>query len=563
MTLPKETLDNDRVEQGLIPLDLEKLRHDSFDHNAKTTLASSHPFTEDRTSITSAHKGGFPRLSTVSKSWKHLLFFLLPTFIQSHYLPCRTGQKRPLHPTAWLDGMRGVAAFCVFMDHLSYSNHDTYTAYGYESSNYEFFKLPFLRFLYTGASQVAIFFVVSGFALSYKPVKQMRNGEREGLLTTLSSSVFRRAIRLYLPCVASTLLVILWVRLGLYEVTRDFASNDKLLTGRREHHPFRYETLSKQLSVWAVKMWNFFNPFDFNMKIGDGALDIDGHLWTIPVEFVSFSSFSLSILPVLRIPLRTSCSSCNINTSWKHIRASIVLYLSQLGLSRLKPTIRILTLIALILYVLRINRWELFLFYAGFALCELDFRRRSSTTASTSSPLVPISPALSTMNKPSRTWSTIYLMTFVLGLYFGSQPARDLQHAPGWRTLSTLIPSHINPRDRYFPNLGAILLIWSTSSHQPLQSIFTHPITQYLGKISYPLYLMHGAVIHTLGYGIMDFMWSSFGRDTVLKKEIGFGVAVVWVVIVVVWMADLFMRVVDTPTVRFAKWLEEKCIMKT
>ncbi|CAD0087813.1 unnamed protein product, partial [Aureobasidium vineae] len=491
------------------------LRHDSFDHNARTTSASSHSSTGDRTSITSVIKGGLPRLSTVSKSWKQLLFFLLPTFIQSRYLPCRTGQKRPLHPTAWLDGMRGVAAFCVFMDHLSYSNHDTYTAYGYESSNYEFFKLPFLRFLYTGASQVAIFFVVSGYALSYKPVKQMRNGEREGLLTTLSSSVFRRAIRLYLPCVASTLLVILWVRLGLYEVTRDFASNDKLLTGRREHHPYRYETLSKQLSVWAVKMWNFFNPFDFNMKIGDGALDVDGHLWTIPVEF---------------------------------------------------PTIRILTLIALILYVLKTNRWELFLFYAGFVLCELDFRRRSSNTTLNLFPTIthfPTSSALSTTNKPSRTWSTIYFMTFILGLYFGSQPARDLQHAPGWQTLSTLIPSHINPRDRYFPNLGAILLIWSTSSHQPLQSVFTHPITQYLGKISYPLYLVHGAVIHTLGYGIMDFMWGSFGRDTVFKKEFGFGVAVVGVVVVVVWMADLFMRVVDTPTVKFAKWLEEKCVMKS
>ncbi|KAG9660608.1 hypothetical protein KCU64_g3094, partial [Aureobasidium melanogenum] len=272
------------------------------------------------------------------------------------------------------------------------------------------------------------------------------------------------------------------------------------------------------------------------MKTGDGALDIDGHLWTIPVEF----------------------------------RASLVLYLSQLGLSRLEPTLKIPILIGLILYVHQVNRWELLLFFSGFFLCELDFRRRSSapTTTSTStssslSPISPTSPVFSTTIQQSRAWSTIYYMTFILGLYFGSQPARDLEHAPGWKTLSTLIPSHINPRDRYFPNLGAVLLIWSTSSHQPLQSVFTHPIIQYLGKISYPLYLMHGAVIHTLGYGIMDFMWASLGRDTVLKKEIGFGVAAVWVVVVTVWMADLFMRVVDTPTVRFAKWLEGKCTMET
>ncbi|KAH0346098.1 hypothetical protein KCU81_g4044, partial [Aureobasidium melanogenum] len=267
------------------------------------------------------------------------------------------------------------------------------------------------------------------------------------------------------------------------------------------------------------------------MKIGDGALDIDGHLWTIPVEF----------------------------------RASLVLYLSQLGLSRLKPTLRISILVGLILYVHQINRWELLLFYSGFLLCELDFRRRSlaPTTTTSISPISPSSSAFSTTTEPSRIWSTIYYMTFVLGLYLGSQPARDLEHAPGWRSLSTMIPSHINPRDRYFPNLGAILLIWSTSCYQPLQSIFSHPVIQYLGKISYPLYLMHGAVIHTVGYGIMELMWGSLGRGTVFKKEIGFGIAAIWVVIFVVWMADIFMRVVDTPTVKFAKWLEEKCTMET
>lgn len=241
------------------------------------------------------------------------------------------------------------------------------------------------------------------------------------------------------------------------------------------------------------------------------------------------------------------------------------MYLTQLGLSRLEPTLRIAILIRLIFYVHQINRCELLLFYSGFLLCDLDFRRRSlaPTTEALISPISPTSSAFSTTTEPSRIWPTIYYMTFILGLYFGSQPARDLEHAPGWRSLSTLIPSHINPRDRYFPNIGAVFLIWSTSCHQPLQSVFTHPVIQYLGKISYPLYLMHGAVIHTLGYGIMELMWGSLGRDTVFKKEVGFGIAAIWVVIFVVWMADLSMRIVDTPTVRFAKWLEGKCTIET
>ncbi|KAG9734484.1 hypothetical protein KCU73_g10753, partial [Aureobasidium melanogenum] len=136
----REVLDDDRTAEGHNLLDLEKLdRRDDLlnGHNIKTTTASLRSPTGRRISITSVLKDGLPRLFILSKSWKQLLFFLLPTFIQSRYLPRRIGQKRPLHPTAWLDGMRGVAAFCVFMDHLAYSNHDTYTAYGYESSNYE------------------------------------------------------------------------------------------------------------------------------------------------------------------------------------------------------------------------------------------------------------------------------------------------------------------------------------------------------------------------------------------------------------------------------------------
>lgn len=226
-----------------------------------------------------------PRWPVVCRSWKQFLFFLLPTFIQSRVRPHQqTSNKAQLHPTAWLDGMRGLAAFFVFLDHLSYSNHDVYTAWGTGQGNREFLKLPLIRYFYTGAAQVAVFFVVSGYALSTKPVRLMRSGEKEKLFDTLCSSVFRRAIRLYLPCFASTLLIIFLVRLGAYDWTRDIANDAERFPIRREHHPWRYDTLSEQLTVWAKKMWSFCNPYTFEIREGDSAIDIDGHLWTIPVS---------------------------------------------------------------------------------------------------------------------------------------------------------------------------------------------------------------------------------------------------------------------------------------
>jgi peptidoglycan/LPS O-acetylase OafA/YrhL len=234
-----------------------------------------------------------------SRAAKRLLFHLLPTFIQSRLRP--PSEPKPVTPTAWLDGMRGLAAFFVFLDHLSYSTHDVYTAWGTDGANRELLKLPFIRFFYTGAAMVAIFFVVSGYALSYKPVRLMRNGDWEALTGTFSSSVFRRALRLYLPCFASTLMIVLFVRLGLYEGTRELANDAVRFPVRREHHPWRYDTLSEQLIVWMRKMCSFVYPFTLEIKEGDSAIDIDGHLWTIAVEYVSFFLSLLSFFVSLNI----------------------------------------------------------------------------------------------------------------------------------------------------------------------------------------------------------------------------------------------------------------------
>lgn len=102
--------------------------------------------------------------SSLSQTAKRLLIFLLPTFLQHHFCPPSPKSLSKLHPTAWLDGMRGFAALMVFLYHLSYSTHDVYTAY--IPSHKDFLRLPLIRSFYNGNFMVSIFFVVSGFALS-------------------------------------------------------------------------------------------------------------------------------------------------------------------------------------------------------------------------------------------------------------------------------------------------------------------------------------------------------------------------------------------------------------
>ncbi|KAK8212881.1 hypothetical protein M8818_003046 [Zalaria obscura] len=95
--------------------------------------------------------------------------------------------------------------------------------------------------------------------------------------------------------------------MGAYEWTREIANDAERFPVRREHHPWRYDTASEQLAVWAAKMWAFVNPWSFEIKEGDQSLDIDGHLWTIPVEFVTSISRALPhptrpLTPKTRLP---------------------------------------------------------------------------------------------------------------------------------------------------------------------------------------------------------------------------------------------------------------------
>ncbi|KAI5250260.1 hypothetical protein E4T43_00001 [Aureobasidium subglaciale] len=466
-----------------------------------------------------------PRMSSWSRTWRRLGFFLLPTFVQSHlYVNQDATRSKSPRPTAWLDGLRGIAAFLVFMDHLAYSNFDVYVAWGTDGArNLELLKLPLIRAFYNGAFMVSIFFVISGYALSYKTVRLMRSRDWDELLRTMSSSVFRRAIRLFVPCIASTLMILLFVRLGLYEWTRDIAGDAKRLPFSREHHPWRYDTISEQLMVWLEKMQSWMNPFMFDIKHGDGALDIDGHLWTIPVEF----------------------------------KASIVLFVTQLGVACLCPVVRKTIVVGLMAWTHQVGRWDILVFYAGFLFAELDIGRQEARQDMKEHQVMVARPPAEnvSLERTRHFWTVIYLVAFLAGVYLGGYPQRNANIAPGWKTLDSLIPASFSDRNRYWSCWGAFLLVWSVSNAEVLQRLFCTAPAQYLGRISFSLYLVHAAVIHTLGYGVMSFMWQTSGRTTS-----GFCIAAVCAIVIAIWLADIFMRVIDEPTVRLARWCEHQCI---
>ncbi|KAK3309043.1 acyltransferase 3, partial [Chaetomium strumarium] len=474
--------------------------------------------------------------------------FLLPSFLHHPRLSqttttttASTGTGTGAGPTAYLDGMRGLAALFVFFCHHAYTAFAIAPGYGYRggAEHRDLLKLPFLRLFFSGPPMVCVFFVVSGYALSLKPLRLIiihtQNGKNKGngrgkLMDTMASLTFRRAVRLFLPPAVSTLMVVGMVRLGLYEWTREFAYDARYVRNHQEHHygP-RTETLGEQVGDWARQLLGFVHVWDWAPFGGSMALDV--HLWTIPVEF----------------------------------RCSMALFLTIVGTARLRRAVRLAVVAGLVWFSYWNQRWEMVLFYAGMVLAEADVVRGAHGGGGGDDfPVVSASrccsptPGLLSARRFTATRSLWWIAVSIVGLYFMSQPDEGGAETPGWVYLTKLIPKWWGDEHRYWQSFGAVIFVLAVGRSACWQRFFNLAVVQYLGRISYAVYLMHGPVLHTVGYALERWAWGLTGTEG-RAYVAGFLLASVFVVPIVIWVSDVFWRAVDAPVVRFAKWLEKRC----
>ena len=380
------------------------------------------------------------------------------------------GKSDGLAPTAFLDGMRGLAAFAVFICHLTYGTFDITHAWGARpdpeihqpNAFREFVRLPIVRLLYSGPPMVAIFFVISGYALSHKPLRQMRSRQFDQFTTTMTSSIFRRGLRLFLPCFASTFFVICLAQLNLYRLTENFSIQMRMVL---ESHCYTQSNIWLQLKDWVKQMLIFVDVF--NWSLFAGSIELDRHLWTMPVEF----------------------------------RCSMALFLTHMLVARMSSRLRMMTFVGLIVWGISWDRWELCPFWAGAVIAELDIIWASTTVADLPSITTKPQP-----QRPQRSLSSLYCLAFVASLFLLSFPDIAGNVTPGYVTLDSFIPKSFSEKHRFWPSVGAVMIVWCSCRLELLRNkVFCWTPVQYLGKISFPLYVMHGPVIHTLGYMVSHF----------------------------------------------------------
>lgn len=223
--------------------------------------------------------------------------------VRPQFLPFRTGSPRKLlRRTAWLDGLRGFAAFVVFLHHNQLWSHDIHgnsvfeNSFGYQGRHY-FAALPFVRHFFSGGHfAVAIFFVISGYVLSVKSLELIQKGQHLSSADSVGSALFRRWLRLYFPVIGFTLLWMLirhWTGIWV-----DFSE--------------RKATWHEELRTWYYT----FKNYSFVFLTGDNldfTTQYNSHLWSIPIGSCSSIRILIIVLIICRVQGLDYSLHCNFS----------------------------------------------------------------------------------------------------------------------------------------------------------------------------------------------------------------------------------------------------------
>lgn len=497
---------------------------------------------------------------------------LLPSFVTNRlYGRSRTKSSAPPRPTAYFDGLRGVAALIVYIFHYSYLWFPVLrNGYGSSEENYRFWQLPIIRVIHSGRASVTIFFLISGYVLSVKTISIIKaKGSKldsEKALDSISGSVFGRPFRLYPSIVVQTAIIAALARFpNLHQPIVD--NNPSTI-------PPTLGSASEQFWHWLSVLSGQFNPFQFAPgRTTQFPNPYDGHLWTIPVEW----------------------------------NGSMMIFLYLTALCRCKAWVRTSILVFSIAWAFNLGFCDQAIFLGGPLLAEASLTWPPHHTHGTSD---DENATIGVGQKAgSKQWNnhrmahllghSTTILWFLLGCHLSSWPEHLGAQTPGYRTLAAKYTPAPYSGDETMTQLfwlswGGVLIILALMYSPPLrlgggsaaaadepllQRLFTNRFSSYLGEISYSMYLCHSSVNEIVGMRYLRpawYAWMDANKEAqvlVQQNQAAAGTAMLdaantrymkrWAMgmfvntLVLFWVSDLFNRAVDARSVRFTKRVSE------
>lgn len=467
-------------------------------------------------------------------------------------------------PTSYLNGLRGITSVKVFTFHyiMAFSNGG-FEPWGTDSRHKYFLELPIIRYFYAGFT-AHIFFGIAGYLTTlrlFQLIDRHDQASQSKVLINISGALFRRAFRLYLPTFIITLITAHYIYFGFYEGNRPLLEDHlKLFPGDwNEPKPERAATYWKQLYFWGHEMFDLTNIF----TAGAVYPWHDQHLWSILAE----------------------------------LKGSLFLYMVLMATAQCRVYVRLAVMCAMTYMYFLWNHWEIWVYILGAIVAQIDLllteredRKNQllpSGVPDRFPPSPPRSPAPDEMKRQDQyPWTQYFrpstimpttgrawlrILGFLVAFYFLSYPihgSRD--YAPGYVWLNQIIPEWMDRKDKFYPNIGTAMLLLLLARSDPHTSkwrwILNTNVAQYLGKISFALYLVHGPILHAFGYMLPQRIWWMMGIQGVDATD------AVWSAVVFVgWafslavslcVADVWTREVESRCVKAVKKLEDICFVK-
>ncbi|BFZ58605.1 hypothetical protein PYCC9005_005669 [Savitreella phatthalungensis] len=417
-----------------------------------------------------------------------------------------------LSETAWLDGLRGAAASLVTLYHMNIIIFGLYTETPYgalETQKWELWRLPFIRILFaSGHTQVCIFFVLSGFVLSWGTLKHIRARNNDRVLSSLGSAFLRRWFRLYLPCFAWSFIMFVAWQLGMADIPTDH--KDNIFS--------QFVELIRTCASWS-------DPFKLNRDNWSSLNPYAWHMWTIPYEFLGSVVVFAVLLAAHRVP-------------------------------RYKARVIVLGVPCFVAFLA--SRWGIWLFICGVMIA--DYVQQMGGFSGIQA------------NETAKT-RTIWHVVLFFALYLMSVPEQNEGWTrPGYDWLKRFVPAnwiHLEGGDRLWWSISGLMTIICFCHLSWARQFFERSTMQYLGRISFMLYLSHRFVLEVFGMPLRQWFFLNLGHkyyDEVFKIELHTASATLNTVFYVLTVlavlppmgpiANLLEWSIDKPSVRFAKWLD-------
>ncbi|OJD19038.1 hypothetical protein AJ78_00989 [Emergomyces pasteurianus Ep9510] len=346
----------------------------------------------------------------------------------------------------WIDGLRGVASFVVVTGHLL----SAFTPYLHSPSTSKegsplLLQLPILRLCVGGRSAVSIFFLVTGFVNSINPIKNADAGNTELALTNLAKSTFTRSARLVIPTNLAATVAWLVCHLGGFNVAHR-ADAPWIRRVSRYPSPTLWTALKELVKNWTI-YWN------------DSGTTYDPVHWTVVYFLEGSMRIYLTLLATTLVSWRWRVAICAFLYSFAWCTND---------------------------YLVGIN------IYSGMFIGQLQASLGSRATSTLPRFVPPL--------------------IIFLGLLVCSFP-QDNQHWTTWSFAMRRLMVSITPDaadryiSRYWVNVGSTILMTGIFFSRQARRVLTHPVFNFLGRCSFPVYLLHNTLLRTV------LVWMIYGAS--------------------------------------------------